>query len=475
MTTPRTSIIPLTHLSCLITALALLAMAPATVRGDEPYWVELPDAERSKPISGTVEAETFALLAQKLTPAVVLIRVSLPQHPLLTPAPESGEFQDAGTGFIIRSDGYILTNNHVVENVRGIRVRLEDERELEATLVGAFALADLALLKVTSDKPLVAAPLGDSDQLRIAEWVLAIGSPFGLNNTVTAGIISAKGRKEITPEDRPIYADFIQTDASINPGNSGGPLINMRGEVIGINSAIYRSAQGIGFAIPVNMAKKLLPQLARGKVERAYLGIVPQDLTAQNAQALGLEKAEGALVAQVIAKSPAAEAGLQVGDIIVRFNDQPVKDSADLRWLASIAGVGTNAAIEVQRKRDQKVFSVAMAPHPDDGTQVQEATGPVEGLDIPGLGLQVRALTPKERAAGGLPGKRGILITGTTRGGSGAMAGLRPGDIILRFGYASVQSPSAFARMVDNAATGAPIVLHIQREGYELWVNLRKR
>lgn len=453
--------------------LALLFATPAVA--EDPLWIELPAEERSKPLSGTVEAQTFARLAERLSPAVVLIRVSLPQHPLLTPEPGNDGFQDGGTGFVIRPDGYILTNAHVVESASGIKARFDDDRELDATLIGAYPLADLALLKVKVDAPLVAAPLGDSSQLRIAEWVLAIGSPFGLNNSVTAGIISAKGRKDITPGNRPVYADFIQTDASINPGNSGGPLINMRGEVIGINSAIYQSAQGIGFAIPVNMAKALLPQLAKGKVDRSYLGISPQEFTKQHATALGLDKAEGALVAQVIPGSPAAEAGLEVGDIIVSFNGSPVKDSVDLRWLASIAGVGAKVPLEVLRKGKRQAFSVTMVAVPE-GRQAAAPKAKVsgDGLDLSSIGLQIRALTKKERAKAKIPRKRGVMVTDTTRDGPAAAAGIRKGDIVLRFGYAAVLNPKSLARMVDQAKAGIPITLLIQRNGRTAWVVLRK-
>lgn len=464
------------HALLLIFFLLTPLMTPHTAGAEEPLWVELPAAARAKSIAGTVGAETFAVLAERLSPAVVLISITLPVQPTgISSTRKSTEYLDDGTGFIIREDGYILTNNHVVERSTAIRVRTEDDEEYDATLVGAYAQADLALLKIEADKPLTAAPLGNSDELRIAEWVLAIGSPYGLNNTVTAGIVSAKGRKDIAPTKRAIHEDFIQTDASINPGNSGGPLINMRGEVIGINTAIYQSAQGIGFAIPVNMAKKLLPQLAKGRVERAYLGIVPQDLSKRNAQALGLAEASGALVAQVIPQSPAKQAGLRVGDVIVKFGGEPVADSSDLRWLASIAGVGSKSSVEVLRKKSRKVLTVAMTAHPAHGIPQPATTTKAEGVEIASLGLHVGELTSAERKTAGVQPKRGIKITAVKRRGPAGAAGLLPGDLILRFGYAAVQSPKAFSRMVGNASAGTPIILHIQRGSYEVWVNLRKR
>ncbi len=448
---------------------------PQPAAAEEPLWVELSKEQRAKPVTGTVEAETFAILAERLSPAVVLITISLPQQPGVTIVGKRTEYRSGGTGFIIRPDGYILTNNHVVEDSAGIRVRTEDNRVYDATLVGAYAQADLALLKIESDEPLVAAPLGDSDELRIAEWVLAIGSPYGLNNTVTAGIVSAKRRKDIIPKEVGVYADFIQTDASINPGNSGGPLINMRGEVVGIASLIYQTAQGIGFAIPVNMAKKLLPQLAKGHVEQAYLGVVPQDLSAGDAQALGLAEARGALVAQVVPNSPAKEAGLRVGDVIIRFGDKLVADSSDLRWLASIAGAGTKTSIEVLRGKQRKVLSVTMTAHPRHGIPQAKGTEKAKGLEIAALGMHVADLSRAERKTTGLPAKRGIKITSVAGKGAAGAAGLRPGDLILRFGYAGVNSTKAFARMVKNAGKEKPIILHIQRGKYEVWVNLRKQ
>ncbi len=464
---PRFTLLPVLYLT-----LSLLASPAASA--EEPLWVELPAAAKARSIAGTVAAETFASLAEKLSPAVVLISVSLPQS-AGSPLRKSSKYLDGGTGFVIRADGYILTNNHVVVDADSIRVRTEANQEYDATLVGAFARADLALLKVEADKPLTAAPLGDSDELRIAEWVLAIGSPFGLNNSVTAGIVSAKGRRDIVPSDGPVHADFIQTDASINPGNSGGPLINMRGEVIGINSAIYRSAQGIGFAIPVNLAKKLLPQLAKGGVEQAFLGVVAQDISPRDAQALGLAAAAGALVAHVVPNSPAQTAGFEVGDVIVRFGGDAVTDSRDLRWVAAIAGVGSKTSVEVLRKGIRKVFSVTLTALPRQVTQQAADSTNAPGLEIPTLGLHVQELTPEERKALGLPAKLGIRVAAVANSGPAATAGLLPGDLILRFGYPAVQSTKAFARMVDNAGPDKPILLHVQRGESGAWVNLRKR
>jgi serine protease Do len=463
------------HAVLLICFLLAPLFGQAEAAADEPLWIELSAEERATPVTGTVEAETFAVLAERLSPAVVLISITVPQQRGVTIVGRKSEYLEGGTGFVIRPDGYILTNNHVVMKSEGIRVTTVDNEVYDATLVGAYAQADLALLKIEAEKPLVAAPLGDSDELRIAEWVLAIGSPYGLNNTVTAGIVSAKGRKGILPKETGVHADFIQTDASINLGNSGGPLINMRGEVIGITSLTYQAAQGIGFAIPVNMAKKLLPQLAKGHVEQSYLGVKPQDLSAGDAQALGLADARGALVAQVVPGSPAKEAGLRVGDVIIRFGNEEVSDSSDLRWLAAIAGAGSTTTVEVLREEQRKVLSVTMTSQPRHGIPQPRSQGKAEGLKIAALGMHVAGLSRAERKAAGLPAKRGIKITSVVAHGPAAIAGLLPGDLILRFGFARVNTPKSLARMVSSAVKSKPILLHIQRAKSEAWVNLRKQ
>ncbi len=465
-------------LATLVTALVLGLALPAAAQ--EKMWTELPEAQRSKPVSGTVEMGTFATLAESLSSSVVHIditrKVTVPRQFGLSPYDlQSG----LGTGFIIREDGYILTNDHVVSGANKIRVRMVDDREFEATLVGTYPLVDLALLKIEADRPLPVVPLGDSDELRTGEWVIAIGNPFGLDHTVTAGIVSAKGRKEIAPGNQPVYSNFIQTDASINPGNSGGPLFNMRGEVVGINTAITSSGQGIGFAIPVNMAKELLPQLATGKVDQAYLGVVPQEVTRQIADALGLEKPHGALVAQVQAGSPAAEAGLQPGDIIERFNGREVEDWSDLFWLAATAGIGNKVEVDVLRSGKAQRFSVAMVARPDERSTAKKASelrsDDPDAVEIPGIGLSVAPVTKEERKARKLPAKRGVKVVALDPRGPAAQAGIRVGDYILQFGYAAVQSPKSLARMVDKARPNAAISLHVQRKTTEYFVSMRKQ
>ena len=263
--------------------------------------------------------------------------------------PFSGPAQGQGTGFLISPDGYILTNDHVVGSASRIKVRLEDDRVFEGKVVGTDNATDIALIKIEGSAPFPTVQLGDSDQLAIGEWVVAIGNPFGLDHTVTAGIVSAKGRRDVNPSGRRNhYYDFIQTDASINPGNSGGPLLDMHGEVVGINSAISAQGQGIGFAIPVNMAKILLPQLKQdGKVTRSYIGVSIGPVTQQLAVKLDLPDTSGALVGAVSPGSPADKAGLHDGDVIVMFDGKPIHRHDDLPWLASTAGVGRTVPIVV--------------------------------------------------------------------------------------------------------------------------------
>src|SRR2546427_5608908 len=262
-----------------------------------------------------------------------------------------------GSGFIIDADGSILTNNHVVENAQKIVVKLSDEQEYEAKVLGRDPKTDIAIIKITTKTGLTAASLGDSDNLEVGEWVMAIGNPFGLDSTVTSGIVSAKGRHI----GQGPYDNFIQTDASINPGNSGGPLINLRGEVVGINTAIFSRTggnMGIGFAIPINLVKEVLPQLrGKGKVTRGYLGVLIQKVTPEIAESLGMDQFKGALVADVTKGGPAENAGIKVGDVIVEFDGKPVNDSAELPLLVARTPVGKTVPVKVIRDKKTENFS----------------------------------------------------------------------------------------------------------------------
>ena len=322
---------------------------------------------------------SFASLTAQASPAVVHIKVVAVEkavqpgpfgedapfpgfHPPFPPFPPGGfRRQGSGSGFIIRQDGVILTNNHVVEDAKEITVILTDKREYSAKVIGRDPKTDLAVLKIASKGDLPVAQLGDSDALRVGDWVIAIGNPFGLSNTVTVGIVSAKGRVIGAGP----YDDFIQTDAAINPGNSGGPLFNSRGEVVGMNSAIFSQSGGnigIGFAIPINVAKQLLPELeTNGSVTRGWLGVSIQQLTPELARSLGLDEARGALVADVTSSGPAEKGGMKRGDVIVSYDGKKIEDSAALPALVAATPVGKTVPVEVVRTGKSKTLAVTVS------------------------------------------------------------------------------------------------------------------
>lgn len=481
----------LTLLKPLATLATALVMSVTGQAGPTPerLWSELPEEETAAPLEGPVNASTFAELADRLSPAVVFISVKqtetarLPRGDLgwmlppgmgLQAAPR--ERQGTGSGFIIRKDGYILTNNHVVDNANRIDVRLQNGEEFAATLVGADPATDLALVRIEVDRDLPTAPLGDSDELRIGHWVLAIGNPFGLDHTVTAGIVSAKGRKELSPNSGPAYANFIQTDASINPGNSGGPLLNMRGEVVGINTAIIASGQGIGFAIPVNMVKELLPQLAQGRIERSYIGVSLQDLNQKLARSLGLSSTKGTLIAQVIPDSPAQEAGIEVGDVVTGFDGLPIESSSDLSWLASIKGAGKTVEVNLLRRGKPRTNKVTLTAHPnyparktDDHPKDRKAGG----LAVESLAMTISEVPEKLRKSERLRDNIGAYVEALERKGAAAKAGLRPGDIILKVGYDPIKGPGDLSKALAGVTGGNPISILVLRRGATSWLTLQ--
>lgn len=313
---------------------------------------------------------SFAELAKRVQPAVVNISTSktlkvrraIPYYDdyyeyYFQTRPQLRKQNSLGSGFILNKDGYILTNNHVVAGADEIMVRLSDGRTFGAQIVGTDTKTDIAVIKINAKDSLPTVTLGDSEALEIGDWVVAIGNPFGLTQTVTAGIVSAKGRVIGAGP----YDDFIQTDASINPGNSGGPLFNVRGEVVGVNTAVIASGQGIGFATPINIAKTIIPQLLRGgKVERGYLGIGLQEMNDELAKHLGLSRPEGALVAQVYDRSPASSAGIVPGDLVVSFNGQPINSTHELPLLVSQAAIGSEVTLGVIRNGEKKDFRLKL-------------------------------------------------------------------------------------------------------------------
>jgi serine protease Do len=352
--------------------------------------------------------------------------------------------QGLGSGFIIESDGTILTNNHVVANAEKIIVKLQDEREFEGRIVGTDAKTDIAVVKINANN-LPTIPLGDSDQLQVGEWVVALGSPFGLANTITAGIVSAKGRWIGAGP----YDSFIQTDASINPGNSGGPLVNLRGEVVGMNTAIFSRTGaniGIGFAIPISLVKELLPEMkSKGSVTRGWLGVSVQQLTPDLATSLGLDKPAGALVSTVADDSPAQNAGIKVGDVIVEYNGKRVQHSNELPILVARTDVGKNVPLKVFRGKEEIQLSVTVGELKEDKIVASPASKKND------LGLTVQELSPEIARSLGLEDTRGVVITAVDPGGPGAAAGFRRGDVILEIDRKPIRGLSDYEKAIAEA------------------------
>ena len=385
----------------------------------------------------------FATLAEQASPAVVNIRTSqrAPQklripgdlndffgnprfgHPGQPPQRQFS-VPSQGSGFVISPDGYIVTNNHVIENVDRIDVVFSDGRELEATVVGRDPKTDIALIRVEPKQSLSALALGDSDVVRPGEWVIAIGNPFGLEHTVTAGIVSAKHRNI----GQGSYDDFIQTDAAINPGNSGGPLLNLRGEVIGINTAMNPRANTIGFTVPINMAKQILPQLrADGHVTRGWLGVVIQGVTPELASEFGLEKEGGALISRVLPDGPAAKSKLRAGDVIVEFNTEPIEEWNELPRVVAGTSVDAKVPLVVMRDGQRKTLEVQVGEmdEPEVMAKAESPAGPAI------FGLRAQDLTPELAQQLGVEEGVGVVIAEVEPGSPASEAGLRRGDVIV--------------------------------------------
>jgi serine protease Do len=375
--------------------------------------------------------------------------------------PQQGR-QSLGSGFIINTNGLILTNDHVIEAADVIKVITYDEREYEARVVGRDPQTDVALIKIPPRQPLPTAPLGDSDALRIGEWVMAIGNPFGLSHTVTAGIVSAKGRVIGVGQ----YDDFIQTDASINPGNSGGPLFNTRGEVVGINTAIISGGTGIGFAIPINLAKALLPQLhARGKVIRGWLGVTIQGISPELARSLNLPAPHGALVSKIIAGSPAERGGLQRGDVITSFDGIDIQGMHELPRLVAVTPVGKRVSLRVWRHGRLRTLVVTLGKLQDDAAPTVDR--------VSQLGMEVEALTPELAQRLGLGDAQGVLVTAVESDRLAAEAGVQRGDVIMEVNRQRIRTPAEFTDVLQHSH-GQTILLLISRGDKTLYVALKQ-
>jgi len=371
-----------------------------------------------------------------------------------------------GSGFIIDKNGTILTNFHVVDGAQKIVVTLSDGKNYDAKVIGKDQKTDIAVIKIDAGDNLPAVTLGDSDRLEVGEWVMAIGNPFGLDHTVTSGIVSAKGRQIGSGP----YDNFIQTDASINPGNSGGPLINLRGEVVGINTAIFSQSGGnigIGFAIPTNSVKELLPQLRdKGKVVRGYLGTTVQRITPEIAESLGLKESNGALVADVVKGSPAERAGIKTGDIIVEFNRKEIKDSADLPAVVARVTPGTTVPLKVVRDGKQVSLPITVGEMKENEIVAAGQEGE--------LGLTVQPVTPEIAQGLGLNRAEGIVVTEVSPGSAAEEAGLRSGDVITQVNRRPIKTLADYNREMNRNEKGKSVLFLVQRGQSSLFLALKR-
>ncbi|MER3445317.1 MAG: peptidase [Candidatus Dadabacteria bacterium] len=371
-----------------------------------------------------------------------------------------------GSGFILSEDGYIVTNNHVVEKANDIEVVLEDGERYKARVIGKDPKTDVALLKIGPKHRLPAAVLGDSDKLEIGDWVIAVGNPFGLGHTVTAGIVSAKGRSL----GLGTYDDFIQTDAAINPGNSGGPLFNLQGQVVGVNTAIVAGGQGIGFAIPINLAKSVITQLkSTGRVVRGWLGVLVQQITPDIAEGLGLTEPRGALVSDVTPGSPADKAGIKRQDIITEFNGQKINDMQELPRLVAATPPGTEVTLKFLRNGKEQTARLKLGELPEEiaksgtgGQQVEQD-----------LGLVVQEINPQMQRRLGIQDSQGVIITSVESGSIAEEAGLRPGDIILEINKKQVKNLDDYRKGIDSIKSGQTVLLLVKRDKNTLYVALK--
>ena len=382
---------------------------------------------------------------------------------------QPSEVKSLGSGFVISPDGYILTNQHVVKDADEIVVRLQDRRELVAKVVGSDKRSDIALLKIEATN-LPVLNIGSSEGLKVGAWVLAIGSPFGFDHSVTAGIVSAKGRS--LPSDN--YVPFIQTDVAINPGNSGGPLFNMDGQVVGVNSQIYSrtgGSMGISFAIPIEVAMKVVDQLkTSGHVSRGWLGVQIQDVTRELAESFGMKKPQGALVSKVLPKSPAEAAGLQIGDIITECNKQEIISSATLPPLVGNAKIGETAALTLIRQGQSKEVQVKIGVLPEEDEPVASAPE-VGGKEVNRLGVSVSSLTAEQREQ--LEVKQNGLLVQDVKPGPALDAGIRRGDVILRIQDQVIKDVKQFNDVVKGLPKGKSIAMLVQRRGGSQFLALK--
>ena len=465
------------RLATLAFVFLLLLCAPATAQDGKSALQTLQDA--------------FVQVAQSVRPAVVNIATTqrprpregrrAPQVPpqfrdffgedfferFFGESPQR-ERSSLGSGVIVDKRGYILTNNHVIEQADEIEVRLSDKRKFTAKVVGKDPKTDLAVIKIDAPGDLPAAKLGDSTKIRIGEWAIAIGSPFGLDQTVTVGVISAVGRSDVGIAT---YEDFIQTDASINPGNSGGPLLNLSGEVIGINTAIVASGRGIGFAIPISMAKEIKDRLiAQGRVVRGWLGVGIQELTEELAAQFGVKPEDGVLVGNVMKDSPAERGGLKPGDIIQEFNGTKISNVHQLQQEVAQSPVGSQAQLKVMREKQPTMLTIVLGEQPTEVAAAEPGSAPAETADR--FGLTVQDLTPELRNQLKLNNVDGVMVSSVDEAGPATRAGIRPGDIISEVDRQPVKSSRDFSRILGQMQRGQNLLLLVRRDGNSRFVVL---
>lgn len=372
-----------------------------------------------------------------------------------------------GSGFILSADGYILTNNHVVRKAEEIEVILQSGDRYSAGIVGKDPKTDLALLKIEAEKPLPAVRMGDSSALEIGDRVLAIGNPFGLGHTVTAGIVSAKGRALGIGQ----YDNFIQTDAAINPGNSGGPLFNFDGEVVGVNTAVIARGQGLGFAIPISMAAVVVEQLkTHGRVVRAWLGVMIQDVTPEISEALGIDRREGGLISEVKEGSPAAVAGVRRGDVVVSVNGEKIADASALARKLALLEPGVPTEFVVFRDGREKTYSIRLVEHPDN-----QKSGEVEARrDVErGLGIEVSDITQTIRNRLGIKRSEGVVVVSVAPGSVASEKGIRAGDLVLEINGNSVKGLSDYKRILAESGERKTLLFLVERRGRTLYMGFR--
>lgn len=436
-------------------------------------------------------SKAFSEIASSLSPSVVNISTTKVMKRELAPLledpfseffspfrdfkmPKKWKEQSLGSGVIVSSDGYIITNNHVIEQADEIRVTLFDKRSFKAKVIGADNKTDVAVVKIDADN-LYAVQWGDSDKLQVGEFVLAIGNPYGLSHTITMGIISAVGRANVGIAD---YEDFIQTDAAINPGNSGGPLVNTKGEVIGINTAIFSKSggyQGIGFAVPSNMARLVMNQLIqKGKVTRGWLGVTIQEITPELSQKFGLKTAKGALIGDVAKGSPAEKSGLRRGDIILEFNGKKVDDVGNLRNMVAQSKVGIQIPITILRSGKEYAINVTTSELPKEVSEATPGNVPQENAFEGLTGLNVIELTREiSRQLGLTRDEKGVVVVRVDPGSSVEDAGLRKGDVIQEIDRKKVARLEDYTRIAANVRSGDTVLMFINRGGKKFYVTIK--